>query len=330
MVLPVRRAALLVAAVTVCAPPSAAAGPDRPGDVRVSPAPGFTTVLPGGWRLTPVQVRGCAGAWPLFAAASFAGPWADPPPTGALVLVRTAFALPGTQASACPPPLRGGGTSFAYERGGHVFHVYVHLGPRAPAATRREAAALLEALRVDSRYRIAWTRSRSSGTHTRGRLAGGVRLPRGGRDFFTWDPVLRRTPNRAWRRWGATSTVARVLDVVREVRLSHAGAPRIGIGDISRPRGGDFSARFGGLGHVSHQNGLDVDVYYPRRDRREAAPRTVAQVDLRLSQALVDAFLRAGASKIFVGPSVRLRGPRRIVQVLPNHDNHLHVRFRNA
>ena len=47
------------------------------------------------------------------------------------------------------------------------------------------------------------------------------------------------------------------------------------VGDLSRPRGGEFGRRFGALGHSSHQNGLDADVYYPRRDRRPAPPRTV-------------------------------------------------------
>ncbi len=61
--------------------------------------------------------------------------------------------------------------------------------------------------------------------------------------------------------------------------------------------------------HVSHQNGLDVDVYYPRRDRRLSAPRTSSQVDRRLAQDLLDRFLAAGAQFVFVGYSTGLRGP---------------------
>jgi hypothetical protein len=102
----------------------------------------------------------------------------------------------------------------------------------------------------------------------------------------------------------------------------------VGVGDLSRPRGGDFGARFGGIGHASHQNGLDVDVYYPRRDRRERPPRVPAQIDRRLAQELVDRFVAAGAAKVFVGPNTRLRGPPAIVEVLPfHHDNHMHVRL---
>ena len=322
-------AAAVIAAAASAAP--AVARVDESRAQRVALAPGVSTVVPAGWRLHREQLAPCADAWQLLAATSYGGPWADPPATGALVAVRTGYETPGIQRGPlrpCPPLQPGDGSSFAYERDGHVFHVFVHLGKHAPAATQRQAGALLESLRVARPYRIAWTRSRSTGVPWRGTLTDAVRLPPGGRDFFTWDAVLRHAPNRGWRRWGATKTVARVLAVVRDVRRRHPGSPRIGVGDLSRPRGGDFGARFGGVGHASHQNGLDVDVYYPRRDRREAAPRTVAQVDLRLSQALVDGFLRAGATKIFVGPNVRLRGPRRIVQPLPYHDNHLHVRFR--
>ena len=58
----------------------------------------------------------------------------------------------------------------------------------------------------------------------------------------------------------------RVLD---EYAAAHPEAGRVGIGDLSRPHGGVFDERFGGRGHASHQNGLDVDVYYPRLDGRE-------------------------------------------------------------
>ena len=99
------------------------------------------------------------------------------------------------------------------------------------------------------------------------------------------------------------------------------------IGDLSRPRGGDFGPRFGYIGHASHQNGLDVDVYYPRADRRERAPRDASQIDRRLSQELVNRFLEAGAATIFVGPNTGLTGPPGVVVPLANHDNHLHVRI---
>jgi murein endopeptidase len=175
---------------------------------------------------------------------------------------------------------------------------------------------------------IRWRRSRAIGLPWSGRLVGGVQLPAAGALFFTWDPVLRRSPNRAWRRVGTDRLVRTLMRVLAAYAAAHREAPRVGIGDLSRPAGGDFGVRYGRPGHVSHQNGLDVDVYYPRRDRRERAPRTAAQIDQRLSQDLVDRFVRAGARFVFVGPNTRLTGPRRVVQLLPRHDNHLHVRLR--
>jgi Penicillin-insensitive murein endopeptidase len=169
--------------------------------------------------------------------------------------------------------------------------------------------------------------SRPIGTYSAGRLEGGVRLPVAGPDHFTWDPVRRRAPNRRWRLWGTYAVVRQTLEVVREHRAAHPGAPRVGIGDLSRPRGGDFGPRFGLPGHASHQNGLDVDLYYPRRDRSERAPDSAAEINPRLSQDLVDRFVDAGAEVVFVGPNTGLEGPSGVAQAIPNHDNHLHVRF---
>ena len=174
---------------------------------------------------------------------------------------------------------------------------------------------------------VQWHDSTALGSHTAGRLEQGVRLPSEGRTFFTWDPVLRRAPNRPWRRWGTDGLVRAVLGAARDYRAAHPRAPRLAIGDLSRPHGGDFGPRFGYIGHASHQNGLDVDVYYPRADGRELAPRDARDIDRARSQELVDRFLAAGAQVIFVGPNTGLRGPPDRVQPLTHHDNHLHVRF---
>ena len=80
--------------------------------------------------------------------------------------------------------------------------------------------------------------------------------------------------------------------------------------------------------HRSHQNGLDVDVYYPRTDRRLTAPVSTGQVDRHLAQDLLDRFVAAGAKVVFVGYATGLRGPSGVVVPYPNHENHMHVRFR--
>ena len=179
---------------------------------------------------------------------------------------------------------------------------------------------------VDSGERV-WRGSISVGKPWDGALFRGVQLPAEGADFFTWDFPLRHSPSRDWRRWGADRTVNVVLQVLAEYRSAHPGAPRVGIADISRPHGGPFGRRFGGLGHASHQNGTDVDILYPRRDGLEMAPSRPGQIDYALAQDLISRFVDAGAQFVFVGPRTRLRGPRRIVEELVHHDDHLHVRF---
>jgi hypothetical protein len=170
--------------------------------------------------------------------------------------------------------------------------------------------------------------SRSVGVPWDGALVGGVQLAAEGEHHFTWDPVRRRSPNRAWRRHGNARLVGTTTRVLTDYAAANPRAPRVGVGDLSRRRGGDFGSRFGGIGHASHQNGLDVDVYYPRRDRRERPPSAPRQIRRPLAQDLVDRFVAAGAAKVFVGPNTGLRGPPAVVEVLPAyHDNHMHVRL---
>ena len=175
--------------------------------------------------------------------------------------------------------------------------------------------------------KIHLRKSRSRGSHTSGRLRRGVQLPASGVHYTTWDPILRRGPNRHWRRWGHDRALRTILRVIKSHRKANPGSPRVLVGDISRPRGGDFGIRYGKPGHASHQIGLDVDIYYPRRDRREIAPTRFGHVDPVPSQDLVSRFVSAGATFVFVGPKTGLRGPRRVVMPLAHHDNHLHVRF---
>jgi murein endopeptidase len=170
---------------------------------------------------------------------------------------------------------------------------------------------------------IHWRLSRALGSPANGGLVRGVQLPAEGATFFTWDPVLHRVPNRGWRRWGTDRLVRLVLRISREYAVAHPDAPRLGIGDFSRQRGGPFGPK-----HATHQNGLDVDVYYPRLDGLERPPKRVTQIDLELAQDLVDRFVRAGVDLMYVGPNTGLRGPPGVVQVLWNHDNHVHVRIR--
>ena len=196
-----------------------------------------------------------------------------------------------------------------------------------PTARQERSTERPRPQRLSKRPEIRWRRSVAVGLPTAGRLVRGVQLPPRGPHFATWDANLRRSPNRGWRRWGTNRLVRLLLGVAREYRGVHPSARPLLIGDLSRPHGGDFGRRFGYVWHASHQNGLDVDVYYPRRDRARRAPRSAAGIDRRLSQELVNRFVRAGATKVFVGPGTRLTGPPDLVQVIPDHDDHMHVRI---
>lgn len=165
------------------------------------------------------------------------------------------------------------------------------------------------------------------GSPSFGRLAHGVQLPEEGDNFFTWDTNMDRSPNRGWRRWGTQHTIDTLLEVFARYVEEEPFAARVGVEDISRPRGGIFDERYGGLGHSSHQNGIDVDVSYPREDGLELGVSDPSEVDLERSQLLVDLFVKAGARYVFVGPRLPLSGRRGVVQKLRHHDDHLHVRL---
>jgi len=205
-------------------------------------------------------------------------------------------------------------------------------GPAAPVASatpqaslgpikRPKRPAVFEAVR----YRD----SRALGLPYAGRLSRGTQLPARGPHFETWDPIRRSIPNRGWRRFATDDLVRMVMRVQRRYGAAEPGELPMLVGDLSRTRGGDFGVKYGIVGHASHQNGLDVDVYYPRKDGRRGVPRRPAAVDRRLAQRLVDLFVAAGAETVLVGPNVALKGPPAVVQPYPNHDNHLHVRIRN-
>jgi murein endopeptidase len=198
------------------------------------------------------------------------------------------------------------------------------------AAALLAAPGAADAMQIDPVVdpAIEWRDSRAIGKPYAGRLVDGVQLPAEGRDFWTYDWGLRASPNRPWRRWGTDRLVATLLDIVGEYRAANPGAPRVGIADLSRTHGGRFGANFGGLGHSSHQNGLDADVLYPRRDGLERRAWSPRLVDEARSQDLVDRFVAAGAVQVYVGWGLDLRGPRKIVVKLAHHDDHMHVRIR--
>src|SRR3954470_8596913 len=170
-------------------------------------------------------------------------------------------------------------------------------------------------------------RSRALGLPQQGRLAGGVQLPEETDALVTWDFPLGSSPNRGWRRWGTSKLVREVEQISIDYGVRFPIGPRLVVGDLSRRGGGPFGVEYGGVGHASHQNGLDVDIYYPRLDGLEIPPERPSLIDHGRAQWLVNRTSR-GAHFVFIGPHTGLRRTHPWVQYLPAyHDNHLHLRI---
>ena len=167
---------------------------------------------------------------------------------------------------------------------------------------------------------IDWRESVPGGSPNGGRLTGAVRLPASGTGYYTYDPRTQREPGGLDTRWGTARLVREVMDLGEWWARSHPGAGPLGIGDLSRRNGGRID------GHSSHQNGLDVDIRLPRRDR-ERGPANPGNYDRELTQDVVDHMVARGANLVLIGPSLDLTGPAGVVVRWPNHDDHLHVRF---
>lgn len=190
-------------------------------------------------------------------------------------------------------------------------------GAKAPRAESRPGAA----------ERGAAKRSRALGSPTAGSLVDGVPLPAEGEHFFTWNIPDAKSPNERFRRFATAAVIERVRKVISAYARANPQAPRVGVGDLSLPKGGEFGVDFGGSGHVSHQNGLEVDILYPRRDGEERAVTAASQVDRALTQELLDRFVEAGAALITLDPALGLRGKPSVVQPRAFHEEHMHIRF---
>jgi hypothetical protein len=192
-----------------------------------------------------------------------------------------------------------------------------HDRPVMPAPTR----ALRDRVHEHVYPKVIWRHAVSLGLPYDGRLVDGTQLPIDGPAWVTWDPVTDSVPNQPDRLYGNQHTIKTIIAVTEAYHAAHPGAPRIVVGDISRTGGGPMDE------HVSHQNGLDVDVYYPRVDGTLRAPTQSDQIDTALAQDLLDRFVAAGARMIFVGFHAGLHGPSGVVIPYPNHEYHMHVRF---
>ena len=112
--------------------------------------------------------------------------------------------------------------------------------PRRPTPPRRPTRPTRRRRRRSTRHsrptspRSPGTTPRRSAARAQGPARDGVQLPELGEDFFTWDPIYNRIPNRDWRRWGTDRLIRTVLTVLHEYRTERDSAQRVGIMDLSR------------------------------------------------------------------------------------------------
>ncbi|MCE8014909.1 penicillin-insensitive murein endopeptidase [Halomonas sp. MCCC 1A17488] len=177
------------------------------------------------------------------------------------------------------------------------------------------------------------------GPYDGGCIAGAERLPEEGEGYQAVD--LKRN-----RHYGHPSLV----DYIERLgeRISKAGFGPILVGDMAQPRGGPMP-----YGHVSHQTGLDVDIWFrldlpflERSERDELEqPILVDPRSQRLDERWTDQhaeLIRHAADdprvmRIFVDSAVKRdlcerewddRSWLRVIRPWHSHDEHLHVRLR--
>ena len=180
------------------------------------------------------------------------------------------------------------------------------------------------------------------GDYSSGCLQGASTLPLDGEGYQVMHPSRRRY-------FGHPDLVAFIQDMGRAVRKNGLGV--VLVGDLSLPRGGREPG-----GHASHQNGLDVDLWFwhPKRARRERLSsedreriKAVSILDGKTSTVKTQwseyaaQILRLAAAddrveRIFVHPAIKRELCSRTFQerswmkkIRPwhGHDDHLHVRL---
>lgn len=206
----------------------------------------------------------------------------------------------------------------------------------APASAEPKATQLFGAARLPSKQP-----SQAIGFYSKGCAAGLVQLPETGPNW----QAMRLSRN---RNWGQPEMIAFLQDLAAEAqRLGWRG---LYLGDISQPRGGPAAS-----GHVSHQIGLDADVWMlpPKRLNLSRAEReSLSSIPVRSAdQRSVTrnwtpthhALMRAAAlddrvDRIFVAAAVKIEmcrtataaDTRWLQKIRPaaGHDTHFHVRLK--
>ncbi|MGE5517295.1 MAG: penicillin-insensitive murein endopeptidase [Bacteroidota bacterium] len=179
--------------------------------------------------------------------------------------------------------------------------------------------------------------AQSLGTPAAGCIAGAVALPLDGEGY----QVLRPQRNRFWGH-------PRIVSFIRGLgqAVSSGGYGPFLVGDMSQPRGGPMA-----FGHGSHQNGLDVDIWFrlpgqaldgAELERPEPVsmvkgthinPATWTEAQYKLLKLAASS---PEVERVFVNPPIKAEACRRasgdrawLSKLRPwwGHDEHFHVRL---
>jgi len=226
----------------------------------------------------------------------------------------------------------------------HPRHHKSHPHKHATRAHERVAVAAAIAVPHEAVH------GQSIGAPWAGHLQDPARLPEG-------DGYVIRRP---WRSYGTRTTVGYIERAITEVRDRFPAMHVLAIGDISAEHGGQITE------HHSHQSGRDADIGLVYTHQPAGYPRSfvhadAGNLDVAATYELVEAFAETahddgGVQMMFL--DFRLQGllyhwaldhgvsrdhldwlfqyphgrgsSDGVVRHEPNHDNHLHVRFRCA
>jgi penicillin-insensitive murein endopeptidase len=261
-------------------------------------------------------------------------PAADPATAPAVVAPPVAPPAPETPAVATTPP----------QTPAPVVATPAPLPPERPALieSKKENTAVAANALFSAEKLPSLGKAMAIGYYPRGCLQGGVALPVNGP---TWQ-VMRLSRN---RNWGHPSLV-RFLERFAPAAAKATGWNGILVGDMSQPRGGPTP-----FGHMSHQTGLDVDVWFmpmpgrtlsPEEREKTSAINLVADDWKRVNPKTWTpqhiAFIKAaaeqpGVERVLVNAAIkkeicRMQGdkhPEWMDKVRPwyGHHDHIHVRL---
>ena len=124
--------------------------------------------------------------------------------------------------------------------------------------------------------------------------------------------------------WGTGSAIGQLEAAAAAFGTSNGRVP---LGDVSREHGGDIP------GHASHELGVDVDIWPIRTDSAQCTAGRItwssSTYDRAATRALVKSIRASAPGHVVL---VYFNDPTLISEGLttryPNHDNHLHVRYR--